>query len=157
MTAALVRAPARRPPPVEPRFDRRFRRDRVEIAFDRAERLYGDWPAPICIVCDGPYGLNGFPGDLPDATGLAAWYEPHIRAWTAKATPQTTLWFWNSELGWATVHPVLQAFGWEYRSCHVWDKGLGHVAGNANTRTLRKRRSRPRFASSTSSRRVSTG
>ncbi len=70
--------------------------------------------------------------------GLAEWYTPHIRAWTEKATPQTTLWFWNTELGWATVHPRLQSFGWEYRSCHVWDKGLGHIAGNANTRTLRK-------------------
>ena len=47
-------------------------------------------------------------------------------------------WFWNSELGWATVHPLLAEHGWEYRSCHIWDKGLGHIAGNANTRTLRK-------------------
>ena len=56
----------------------------------------------------------------------------------ARATPETTLWFWNSELGWATVHPLLAEHGWEYRSCHIWDKGLGHIAGNANTRTLRK-------------------
>jgi site-specific DNA-methyltransferase (adenine-specific) len=27
---------------------------------------------------------------------------------------------------------------WEYRCCYVWDKGLSHVAGNANTQTLRK-------------------
>ena len=54
------------------------------------------------------------------------------------STPETTLWFWNSELGWATVHPVLVANGWEYRACHIWDKGLSHVAGNANTKTLRK-------------------
>ena len=30
------------------------------------------------------------------------------------------------------------ASGWEYRARSIWDKGLGHVAGNANTRTLRK-------------------
>ena len=51
---------------------------------------------------------------------------------------ETTLWFWNTELGWATVHPLLDANCWEYRSCHVWDKGLGHIAGNANSKTLRK-------------------
>ena len=41
-------------------------------------------------------------------------------------------------MGWATVHPVLAANGWEYRCCSIWDKGLGHIAGNANTQTLRK-------------------
>ena len=125
-------------PQIAPQPDRRYQRGQVEIGFDYAEHLYNGWPDPTCIVSDGPYGLDGFPGDLRVASGLADWYEPHIRAWSAKATPQTTLWFWNSELGWATVHPVLQAFGWEYRSCHVWNKGLGHIAGNANTRTLRK-------------------
>ena len=85
-----------------------------------------------------PYGLSGFPGDPPDVGGLAERYRPHVRAWSEKATLQTTLWFWNSELGWATVHPVLQELGWEYRTCHIWDKGVGHIAGNANTKTLRK-------------------
>jgi len=36
------------------------------------------------------------------------------------------------------VHPLLARQGWEYRACHVWDKGIAHVAGNANTKTLRK-------------------
>lgn len=114
------------------------RRGNSEIHFDRAEALYPSWPAPVCIVADGPYGLSGFPGDLHSASGLAEWYRPHIAAWSEKSGPQTTLWFWNSELGWATVHPELVAAGWEYRSCHIWDKGLSHVAGNANTKTLRK-------------------
>ena len=116
----------------------RFRRGVVEVCFGPAESFYLEWPEPVCIICDGPYGVGGYPGDLMGTDGLAEWYTPHIRAWTEKATPQTTLWFWNTELGWATVHPRLQSFGWEYRSCHVWDKGLGHIAGNANTRTLRK-------------------
>ena len=116
----------------------RFRRGVVEVCFGPAESFYLEWPEPVCIICDGPYGVGGYPGDLTGTDGLAEWYTPHIRAWTEKATPQTTLWFWNTELGWATVHPRLQSFGWEYRSCHVWDKGLGHIAGNANTRTLRK-------------------
>jgi len=108
------------------------------ICFQPAETLYADWPAPTCIVADGPYGVNGFPGDLPTAATLAEWYRPHIAAWSERATPETTLWFWNTERGWATVHPVLDELGWEYRACHIWDKGLGHVAGNANTETLRK-------------------
>ncbi|WP_437540037.1 DNA methyltransferase [Sorangium sp. So ce726] len=36
------------------------------------------------------------------------------------------------------MHPLLEQHGWEYRTCHVWDKGIAHIAGNANTRTLRK-------------------
>ena len=115
-----------------------YTRGSVALHFERAESLYEGWPSPICIISDGPYGLNGFPGDLPAAAGLADWYRPHIGAWAARATPETTLWFWNSELGWATVHHVLIESGWEYRNCHVWDKGIGHVAGNANSLTLRK-------------------
>jgi site-specific DNA-methyltransferase (adenine-specific) len=33
---------------------------------------------------------------------------------------------------------LLLQYGWEHRCCHVWDKGIGHVAGNSNTETLRK-------------------
>jgi DNA methylase len=115
-----------------------FRRDQVVIHFDRAERLYAQWPAPVCIISDGPYGVSGFPGDEHKWHPLAGWYEPHIKAWSDAATPQTTLWFWNTEVGWATVHPLLVQHGWEYRSCNIWDKGMSHVAGNANTQTLRK-------------------
>ena len=115
-----------------------YSRDQVTIHFDRAENLYANWPAPVCIIADGPYGIGGFPGDPPTVETLAEWYSPHVAAWSSHATPQTTLWFWNTELGWATVHPVLVQFGWEYRCCHVWDKGMGHIAGNSNTQTLRK-------------------
>lgn len=52
--------------------------------------------------------------------------------------PETTLWFWNTEIGWANVHPILVKHGWEYRACQVWDKGVGHIAGNANSKTLRR-------------------
>ncbi|MDA8219606.1 MAG: DNA methyltransferase [Dehalococcoidales bacterium] len=121
-----------------PVFGDKFSRGLVSIHFDHAERLYADWPTPTCIISDGPYGVSGFPGDNHKAESLAGWYEPHIRAWSDRSTPQTTLWFWNTELGWATVHPVLVANGWEYRCCNIWDKGLGHVAGNANSKTLRK-------------------
>lgn len=102
-----------------------------------AINLYEEWESPTTIVCDGPYGVNGYPGDLLSHKGLAEWYEPHIRAWTEKSTPITTLWFWNTEVGWATVHPILEKYGWEYVSCCIWDKGMSHVAGNVNTKTIR--------------------
>lgn len=115
-----------------------FTRGQVAIHFEHAENLYAAWPSPVCIVSDGPYGVSGYPGDNPGVETLAEWYEPHIQAWSKYSSPQTTLWFWNTEVGWATVHPLLIANGWEYRCCNIWDKGIGHIAGNANTQTLRK-------------------
>lgn len=99
---------------------------------------YASWPTPTVIVSDGAYGVGGFPGDPPTHAPLASWYEPHVAVWSRRAAPSTTLWFWGTEVGWATVHPVLARNGWEYRSLHVWDKGVAHIAGNANSKTLRK-------------------
>ena len=100
--------------------------------------FYDQWPDPIVIMSDGPYGVSGYDGDLSSANGLAEWYEPHIKIWSQRASPLTTLWFWNTELGWAETHPVLKENGWVYRCCNIWDKGMAHVAGNVNTQTLRK-------------------
>ncbi len=99
---------------------------------------YPDWPAPATIVSDGAYGVRGFHGDTIGPEALPRWYRPHIAAWAAAAGPATTLWFWNTELGWASVHPVLAEFGWEYVQLIVWDKGLAHIAGNVNGRTIRQ-------------------
>lgn len=122
----------------EPERGEVYRRGDIAIHFESAECLYAQWESPICIISDGPYGVNGFPGDERKWASLAAWYEPHVKAWSEHATPQTTLWFWNTEVGWATVHPLLVSNGWEYRCCNIWDKGMSHIAGNANTQTLRK-------------------
>src|SRR5690606_1700911 len=54
------------------------------------------------------------------------------------AQPATTLWFWNTEIGWATVHPLLAEQGWEYVQTIVWDKGIAHIAGNVNGDTIRQ-------------------
>lgn len=110
----------------------------VKIMLGNALSLYEQWPAPVAIVSDGAYGVGGFEGDPPTYHGLAEWYRPHVEAWAKHATPQTTLWFWNTEIGWATVHPMLEEAGWNFRNCHVWDKGIAHIAGNANGQTLRK-------------------
>lgn len=119
-------------------FSESFERDGCAIHFEFAENLYDSWPSPVCLIVDGPYGVNGFPGDQRKSDTLADWYQPHVRAWSMRSTPETTLWFWSTEVGWASVHALLMANDWEYRCCHVWDKGLSHVAGNANTQTLRK-------------------
>lgn len=115
-----------------------FRRDQSVIYNADVAELYPAWDSPVVIVCDGPYGISGFAGDPPVPEALPEWYEPHIKAWSQKATPLTTLWFWNTEVGWANVHPLLEKLGWKYVTCHIWDKGIGHVAGNSNTKTLRK-------------------
>ena len=96
------------------------------------------WDAPTVIISDGPYGIGGFPGDPASPETLPEWYRPHIALWSERALPETTLWFWNTEIGWANAHPILVENGWEYRACHIWDKGVGHIAGNANSKTLRR-------------------
>jgi hypothetical protein len=99
---------------------------------------YSKWGTPTTIVSDGAYGVLGFEGDTSDHMHLPEWYESHIAAWAEYATPQTSLWFWNSEIGWAAVHPVLQKYGWRYVNANVWNKGVGHIAGNVNTKKIRR-------------------
>ena len=99
---------------------------------------YASWPAPRTIISDGAYGVRGFHGDTTDAAGLVEWYRPHIEAWTAASAPGTALWFWGTEVGWATVHSELTAQGWDYVQTVIWDKGLSHIAGNVNGKTIRQ-------------------
>jgi site-specific DNA-methyltransferase (adenine-specific) len=100
--------------------------------------FYPIWPAPSVIISDGGYGILGFEGDTSNHLGLPDWYEPHIRLWSRYATPKTNLWFWNSEIGWASVHPILEKYGWRYVNCNVWNKGKAHIAGNVNTNRIRR-------------------
>lgn len=98
----------------------------------------GNWPAPDLIVSDGAYGVRGFRGDTADTEGLVDWYKPYVLEWSRMAKQSTSLWFWNTEVGWATVHPLLLATGWEYVQLAIWDKGLAHIAGNVNGKTIRQ-------------------
>lgn len=100
--------------------------------------FYESWEKPTVIVSDGGYGVLGFEGDTSGHLGLPKWYEPHIATWAKFATPQTTLWFWNSEIGWAAVHPILEKYGWRYVNANIWNKGKGHIAGNVNTKKIRR-------------------
>ena len=109
----------------------------AQIHFGDAIDAYPTWEAPACIISDGPYGLGKYPGEPKTPDALAEWYEPHAAAWARYAEPFTTLWFWNSEIGWAKSHPALERNGWEYEETVVWDKGIAHVAGNVNSKTIR--------------------
>ena len=102
-----------------------------------ALRFYESWPKPTCIIVDGPYGLGKFPGETHSVGELPAWYAPHVAAWSKFAATDASLWFWGSELSWATVHPVLDLNGWQYEETVVWDKGIAHIAGNVNSKRIR--------------------
>jgi hypothetical protein len=115
-----------------------WRDEAVSLQKGDSAMLCTEWPTPTVIVSDGGYGVLGFEGDTSDHLGLPEWYEPHIAAWSAASTPCTTLWFWNSEIGWAAVHPVLERYGWRYVNANVWNKGKGHIAGNVNTQRIRR-------------------
>jgi len=110
----------------------------VSLRYGNSLSCYADWEAPTVIVSDGAYGVLGFEGDTTDHLKMPEWYEPHIKAWSEAALPATTLWFWNSEIGWAAVHPVLERRGWRYVGTNIWDKGKGHIAGNVNTARIRQ-------------------
>lgn len=99
---------------------------------------YEAWPSPDCIIVDGPYGVGGFFGDPRTPESLDTLYEPHIKEWSKKSKLSTTLWFWGTEIGWATVHPKLAENGWEYVQVIHWDKGIGHIAGNVNGKSIRQ-------------------
>ena len=100
--------------------------------------VYPAWPAPALIISDGAYGVGGFPGDPWTTEDIIEWYRPHVLEWAQRSQPAATLWFWNTEHGWATVHPLLVEHGWKYEQTIIWDKGMRHVAGNSNGKTLRR-------------------
>lgn len=110
----------------------------ISIQLGNSLEHYQQWETPTVIISDGGYGVLGFEGDPSDHLGLPHWYEPHIAAWSKHATPATTLWFWNSEIGWAAVHPMLEQYGWRYMNANIWNKGKGHIAGNVNTGKIRR-------------------
>lgn len=109
----------------------------VTLCKGDALKFYDKWASPSVIISDGPYGLGKFPGEAHSPDKLAEWYAPHAAAWAKHSEPFTTLWFWNSEIGWAKAHPALEMHGWQYEETVIWDKGIAHIAGNVNSRTIR--------------------
>lgn len=111
---------------------------RYDLFFGNSMDVYSIWPEPDVIISDGAYGLRGFPGDPSSVDQIIEWYMPHVLSWSKYVKPSTSLWFWNTEVGWATMHPILLANGWEYVQLGIWDKGLSHIAGNVNGNTIRQ-------------------
>lgn len=111
---------------------------KYQIDLGDSQKFYSRWNRPDLIISDGPYGIKGFDGDLDDPKKLPEFYEEHIKSWTKFARPGATLWFWNTEVGWANVHPLLEKAGWVYKGVNIWNKGLGFIAGNSNSKTLSK-------------------
>jgi DNA methylase len=116
----------------------RYVQDGVSLHYGDSLSFYGEWEPPTTIVSDGAYGVLGFEGDTTDHVDVPAWYEPHVKAWAQAARPNTTLWFWNSEIGWAAAHPILKQYGFSYVNCNIWNKGVAHIAGNVNTQRIRR-------------------
>jgi len=112
--------------------------DYITVCLGDSLGFYREWARPVVIVSDGPYGVLGYEGDTSSHLQLPSLYEAHIREWTTASSPNTTLWFWNSEIGWAAVHPVLEKHGWRYVNCNIWNKGKAHIAGNVNTGKIRR-------------------
>lgn len=119
-------------------FVQQIGKNRIVLENKNSLDCYGHWPSPTVILVDGPYGINGFPGDPKDTRLLPEVYAPHIAEWSKYAQPNTTLWFWGTELGWARMHHYLEVNGWDYEQTFVWNKGIGHVAGNVNSKTIRQ-------------------
>jgi DNA modification methylase len=109
----------------------------AELNFGNSLDLYEEWEKPDTIISDGGYGILGFKGDVSKNSSLIDWYEPHIEFWTQATNTTATLWFWNSEHGWASIHNTLVNHGWKYLSCNVWNKGTAHIAGNVNTKKMK--------------------
>ncbi len=114
-----------------------FKIDGIALFNEDVCNLYDTWTSPDVIISDGAYGVAGFDGDPKTPKGLVEWYRDHFKKWAERAKPGTTLWFWNTEIGWAKVHPLLEDNGWEYMGCNTWNKGLQHIAGNCNLKKLR--------------------
>lgn len=114
------------------------RGDNSVFAYNKPfESVCNSWESPTVIISDGAYGVGGFEGDCKRPDGLKEWYKPFVEMWSDIALPSTTLWFWNTEVGWANVHHLLEENGWKYVHTNTWDKGKSHIAGNVNTKTIR--------------------
>lgn len=119
-------------------FNQCIGQNRIVLENKNSLDCYSHWPSPTVIFVDGPYGINGFPGDPKDTKLLPEVYAPHIAEWSKYAKPDTTLWFWGTELGWARMHHYLEVNGWNYEQTFIWDKGISHIAGNVNSKTIRQ-------------------
>ena len=81
--------------------------------------------------------MRGFHGDTIGIDGLAEWYEQHVEAWSGwRARHDAVVLEHGGGLG--DRAPAAGANGWEYVQAITWDKGIAHIAGNVNGKTIRR-------------------
>ena len=110
----------------------------IDLSFGDSLDRYGSWERPTTIVSDGGYGVLGFEGDTSDHLSLPDWYAPHIARWAEHATPKTTLWIRNSEIGWAALHPIRDRYCRRCGHAHNRPRGNGNSTGNVHTAKIRR-------------------
>jgi hypothetical protein len=92
------------------------------IIRSRVEQVYPTIPAGsvALTISDGPYGISKAVWDR--IASLPDFYRPHIAEWTRISAPSSSLYFWSTSEGWASVHPEIVAAGWTFRCLIVWVK-----------------------------------
>lgn len=91
----------------------------------RAESVYPTIePGSVSLVIsDGPYGMVKAAWDRqkgPD--GLREWYRPHVEAWGRVCAPAASVYLWGTQRSVRALQPLMEAEGWTWRTCVVWDK-----------------------------------
>lgn len=97
-----------------------------------------------CAILDGPYGMGKADWDrIPRGGSLVDLYRDHIADVGRVCAPSASLYLWNTEVGWAELHPAILAAGWTFVSLIVWVKadsprigdmfGYDHLRGWVST------------------------
>jgi DNA modification methylase len=59
-----------------------YERNGIHIFQGDSLNIYNNWPSPVAIISDGPYGISGFSGDLAircEHGVTNVWHEPAVR------------------------------------------------------------------------------
>lgn len=100
---------------------------RGEVHVTRAEAVYPLLtPGSVrLVISDGPYGMGKAAWDRQrTADDLRDWYAPHVEAWGRVCAPAASVYLWGTQRGVRALQPLMEAHGWEWRTCVVWDKGF---------------------------------
>jgi site-specific DNA-methyltransferase (adenine-specific) len=87
-----------------------------------------------CAILDGPYGMGKAAWDrVPRGGSLLDLYRDHLADVGRVCAPSASLYVWNTEVGWAELHPAILAAGWTFVSLIVWVKAdsprIGDIFG----------------------------
>lgn len=91
-----------------------------------------------CVISDGPYDMGKGAWDAAVSGGeLAAFYAPHVAAWSRVCAPSATVYVFGTGRSWSTVHPIVLSAGWRFDTLITWDKGdtLANTSGVTRLRS----------------------